>query len=146
MYVKELFGETAGVLSSFDYSSELKLWELVIEANKEGLLKSAKDVNLGGVAVSLSKMAAVSGKGIIAKVSVEESKNIFDESQSRAFVEVNDANLDEVLTMASGLELRAEVIGKVGGDKVKVNDVELSMEKVKDIYFNTFERIIEQDL
>jgi len=38
------------------------------------------------------------------------------------------------------------VIGKVGGDKVRVNDVELSMEKVKDIYFNTFARIIEQDL
>ena len=119
---------------------------MVIEANKEGLVKAAKDVNLGGIAVALSKMAAVSGKGIVSSVNVSDSKNIFDESQSRALVEVTDANLDALLAMASKLGLSAEVIGQVGGDKVKVNDVELSMEKVKDIYFNTFARIIEQDL
>ena len=146
LYIKELFGETAGTLPAFDYKAELALWELVIEANKEGLVKAAKDVNLGGIAVALSKMAAVSGKGIVASVNVADSKNIFDESQSRALVEVTDANLDALLAMASKLGLSAEVIGKVGGDKVRVNDVELSMEKVKDIYFNTFARIIEQDL
>ena len=70
LYIKELFGETAGTLPTFDYKSELALWELVIEANKEGLVKSAKDVNLGGIAVALSKMAAVSGKGIVASVNV----------------------------------------------------------------------------
>jgi phosphoribosylformylglycinamidine synthase len=146
LYIKELFGETVGKLPSFDYSAELRLWELVIEANKEGLLKSAKDVNLGGIAIALSKMAAVSSKGITARISVDESKNIFDESQSRALIEVSDENLDELFTITTGLGLRADVIGKVGGDIVKVNDVELSMEKVKDIYFNTFARIIEQDL
>ncbi|OQX49630.1 MAG: hypothetical protein B5M46_04595 [Epsilonproteobacteria bacterium 4484_20] len=146
LYIKELFGETAGRLPSFDYKTELKLWELVIEANREGLLASAKDVNVGGIAVALSKMAAVSGKGIDAKVSVESSRDIFDESQSRALLEVSDADLEEVLDMASGLGLRAEVIGKIGGDRVKVNNVELPLEKVKDVYFNTFRRTIEQDL
>jgi phosphoribosylformylglycinamidine synthase len=146
LYIKELFGETAGTLPTFDYKAELALWELVIEANKIGLLKSAKDVNLGGIAIALSKMAAVSKMGIDAKVSLNESRDIFDESQSRALVEVSDTDLDELLTIASGLGLRAEVVGKVGGDVVKVNDVELSMERVKDIYFNTFARIIEQDL
>ena len=48
--------------------------------------------------------------------------------------------------MAMDLGISASVVGQVGGDKVKVNEVELSMEKVKDIYFNTFARIIEQDL
>ena len=146
LYIKALFGETVGSLPEFDYKNELKLWELVIEANKEGILKSAKDVNVGGIAIALSKMAAVSGQGIVAKVSVDESKNIFDESQSRALVEVRDEDLDEVLAMASGLGLRAEVIGKTGGDEVKVNDIGLSLAKVKDIYFNTFARTIEQDI
>jgi phosphoribosylformylglycinamidine synthase len=146
LYIKELFGETVGKLPSFDYSAELRLWELVIEANKEGLLKSAKDVNLGGIAIALSKMAAVSSKGITARISVDESKNIFDESQSRALIEVSDENLDELFTITTGLGLRADVIGKVGGDIVKVNDVEMSLDKVKDIYFNTFASIIEQDL
>ena len=146
LYIKELYGETVGRLPSFDYQKELALWELVIEANKKGLLASAKDVNLGGIAVSLSKMAAVSGKSIEANVTVENSRDIFDESQTRALLEVSDANLEALLAMASELGLKSEVIGKIGGEKVSVNGVGLPLEEVKDLYFNTFARTIEQDL
>ena len=146
LYIKELYGETVGRLPSFDYQKELALWELVIEANKKGLLASAKDVNLGGIAVSLSKMAAVSGKGIEANVTVENSRDIFDESQTRALLEVSDVNLEPLLAMVSKLGLKSEVIGKIGGEKVSVNGVGLPLEKMKDLYFNTFERTIEQDL
>ncbi len=146
LYIKELFGETAGTLPTFDYKAELALWELVIEANKQGLLKAAKDVNLGGIAIALSKMAAVSGKGIVATVAVNDSKDIFDESQSRALVEVAASDLGAFEKMANELGIASAVLGEVGGDEVIVNDVLLPMEKVKDIYFNTFARIIEQDL
>jgi len=146
LYVKELFGETVGTLPSFDYSAELRLWELVIEANKKGLLKSAKDVNVGGIAIALSKMAAVSGKGVITGIRLENSRDIFDESQSRALVEVAKEDIEAFGQMAMDLGISVDIIGKVGGDKVKVNDVELSLEKVKDVYFNTFARTIEQDL
>jgi phosphoribosylformylglycinamidine synthase len=146
LYIKELFGETVGTLPSFDYSAELRLWELVIEANKEGLLHAAKDVNVGGIAIALSKMAAVSGKGIVADVPVEKSRDIFDESQSRALVEVDEKHLEAFAVMAMNLGITAMVIGEVGGGKVQVNDVSLPLEKVKDIYFNTFARTIEQDL
>ena len=146
LYVKALHGETSGALPSFDYKSELALWELVIEANKKGLLKSAKDVNVGGIAMALSKMAAVSDKGIVASVEVHESKDIFDESQSRALLEVSSENLTAVVHMAVVLGLYVTNIGSVGGDKVQINDVELPLDRVKDIYFNTFARTIEQDL
>jgi phosphoribosylformylglycinamidine synthase len=146
LYVKALHGETVGSLPGFDYKKELGLWELVIEANKKGLLNAAKDVNVGGIAIALSKMAAVSAKGISAVVEVSESKNIFDESQSRALLEVSKENLADVEAMAKDLGLSLQVIGRVGGALVKVNDVELTLDKVKDVYFNTFARTIEQDL
>jgi phosphoribosylformylglycinamidine synthase len=146
LYIKALHGETAGTLPTFDYKSELALWELVIEANKKGLLKSAKDVNVGGVAIALSKMAAVSNKGVNAEIALEDSKHIFDESQSRALVEVSEENVEAVVRMAMDLGIKVTNIGTVGGERVKVNDVELSLDKVKDIYFNTFARTIEQDL
>jgi len=146
LYVKALHGETSGSLPVFDYSAELRLWELVIEANKKGLLKSAKDVNVGGIAIALSKMAAVSNKGVVAQVSVEESRDIFDETQSRALVEVNQENIEAFAKMAMDLGIKVENIAKVSGETVKVNDVELSLEKVKEIYFTTFARTIEQDL
>lgn len=146
LYIKALHGETAGTLPTFDYKQELALWDLVIEANKKGLLKSAKDVNVGGFAIALSKMASVSGLGIEASLSVENSRDIFDESQSRALLEVGSDNAEAVICMAMELGVKVTNIGTVGGDKVKVNDVTLPLAKVKDVYFNTFARTIEQDL
>jgi len=146
LYIKALHGETAGTLPAFDYRVELALWELVIEANKKALLKSAKDVNVGGIAIALSKMAAVSSLGVTTAIPLEESRNIFDESQSRALLEVSNVNMIAVMGMAKDLGLEVNVIGTVGGDKVTVNNVALPLEKVKDIYFNTFAKTIEQDL
>jgi len=146
LYIKALHGETTGSLPKFNYKSELALWDIVIEANKKGLLKSAKDVNIGGVAIALSKMAATSGKGIVTNVPVHKSNYIFDESQSRALVEVSSENLVAVVHMAASLGIFVTNIGSVGGDKVKVNDVELPLAVVQDVYFNTFEKTIEQDI
>ena len=146
LYIKELFGETVGSLPAFDYSAELKLWDLVIEANKKGLLKAAKDVNLGGIAIALSKMAAVSDRGIVANVDVLQSRDIFDETQSRALVEVDNKHLEAFTTMAADLGIKFEIIGTIGGSTVKINDVELPLEKVKEVYFTTFAKTIEQDL
>ncbi len=146
LYIKALFGETVGVLPSFEYKQELALWELVIEANKKGLLKAAKDVNVGGVAIALAKMAAVSNKGVIAHVPVKQSRDIFDESQSRAILEVENKHVVEVTALAKELGLDVAVIGMVAGDEVKVNEVSLPLEQVKKSYFETFANVIEQDL
>ncbi len=146
LYIKELFGDTVGTLASFDYDAELRLWELVIEANKKGLLKAAKDVNLGGIAIALSKMAAVSNKGIVAAVNVKESRHIFDETQTRALAEVSKENIEAFEKMATDLGVKTERIGTVGGGKVMINETGLPLEKVKEIYFTTFAKTIEQDL
>ncbi|HIP28336.1 MAG TPA: phosphoribosylformylglycinamidine synthase subunit PurL [Sulfurovum sp.] len=146
LYIKAMYGETVGSLGEFDYKNELALWELVIEANKQGFLRSAKDVNVGGIAIALSKMAAVSNMGISAYVNLDESRNIFDESQSRALLEVSNTHMVTMVAMAKELGLEIAVIGAVGGYDVKINDLSLPLEKVKDIYFKTFERTIEQDL
>ncbi len=146
LYLKELFGETVGSLSEIDYAQELRLWELVIEANKKGLLESAKDVNVGGIAIAIAKMAVVSGKGAIVEVSLDESRKVFDESQGRALLEVSSENLEAVERLAIDLGLKIEAIGEIGGDVVKINAVEMPLEKAKEIYFGKFAEVIEQDL
>ncbi len=146
LYIKELFGETVGEIPELDYKKELNLWKLVIEANREGLLVSAKDVSAGGVAITLAKMSAVSGLGVVAGIRLSDKREIFSETPTRAIVEVNSKeNLEEVIKMADELGLKHDIIGKVGGDKFKLNDVSIDMEKLTDIYFNTFKRVVEQD-
>ena len=146
LYLKTLFGETTGSLAEIDYTQELRLWELVIKANKEGLLVSAKDVNVGGIAIAVAKMAAVSGKGAVVNVSLEKSRDIFDESQSRALLEVVPKNVEAVAKLAIDLGLKIEAVGQVGGESLKVNNVEMPMDKIHSIYFNTFAEVIEQDI
>ncbi|SFP19198.1 phosphoribosylformylglycinamidine synthase subunit PurL [Hydrogenimonas thermophila] len=146
LYLKELFGVTGGKLPKIDYDKELALWDLVIEANKKGLLKAAKDLNVGGLAIAIAKMAAVSGMGADVNADLKEDVNIFSESFARAILEVDPKNLDAVAQMAKERGLKCEAIGTVGGDYVKVNDIKMPMAELKDLYFNTFKRIIEQDI
>ncbi|NPA65473.1 MAG: phosphoribosylformylglycinamidine synthase subunit PurL [Epsilonproteobacteria bacterium] len=145
LYMKELCGTVAGELPEIDYAKELKLWDLVIEANKAGLLECAKDASSGGVAVALAKMAAVSDKGCNVSMSVEDKRDIFSETFSRAIVEVRPENQTAFEELVSKY-LPFELIGTVGGDEIKINDVTMSMEQLKENYFTTFAKVIEQDL
>ena len=144
LYMKEICGVVAGELPKIDYAKELALWDLVIEANKKHLLECAKDASSGGVAIALAKMAATSGLGCDVSMSVEDERDIFAESMSRAIIEVKPENAEAFEAMLG--ELACEKIGVVGGDVIKINNVSMSMEALKDNYFNTFKRVVEQDL
>ncbi|MCX6052372.1 MAG: phosphoribosylformylglycinamidine synthase subunit PurL [Campylobacterales bacterium] len=144
LYMKEICGTVAGVLPEINYDNELALWELVIEANKKGLLACAKDASSGGVAIALAKMSAVSGLGCDVSMTVMDERDIFSESMSRAIIEVKPENCAAFEAMLDGLA--CENIGTVGGNKIKINDVVMSMESLQDNYFNTFKRVIERDI
>ncbi|WP_456451858.1 phosphoribosylformylglycinamidine synthase subunit PurL [Hydrogenimonas sp.] len=146
IYLKELFKVTGGKLPAIDYDKELALWDLVIEANKKGLLQAAKDLNVGGLAIAAAKMAAVGGQGASIEADLGESVNVFSESFSRALLEVAPENVEAVANMAAERGLKCEKVGTVGGDTLEVNDIAMPMERLNDIYFNTFRRIIEQDI
>ena len=147
LYVKELFGETTGSLAEIDYKKELALWKLVIDANEKSLLASAKDLSSGGLAIALAKMTALSGRGVTTGIRVENRRDIFEESQSRAILEVSSKeNLEAVIEMAKELGLSTDIIGKVGGDRFKLNDIEMSVEELQAVYFNRFKEVVEQDI
>ncbi len=144
LYMKEICGTVAGVLPEINYDNELALWELVIEANKKGLLACAKDASSGGVAIALAKMSAVSGLGCDVSMTVMDERDIFAESMSRAIIEVKPENCAAFEAMLGNLACGK--LGVVGGDSIKINDVTMSLNTLQDNYFNTFQRVIERDL
>ncbi len=146
LYIKANFGETAGAIGAIDYDAELALWELMIQANQKALLECAKDVSMGGVAIALAKLCATSNKGVDITVEFSDSRYIFDESQSRAIVEVTSQNKEAVIAMAKALGLEIATLGTIGGDRLKLNDIEMPLTQLQAIYFDTFARMIEQDL
>ena len=144
LYMKEIYNTVAGEMPCIDYEKELALWDLVIQANKKHLLECAKDASSGGVAIALAKMCATSGLGCDVKMKVEDERDIFAESMSRAIIEVKPKNCEAFEAMLNGLA--CEKIGVVGGDNININDVTMGMSELKDNYFNTFKRVIERDL
>jgi phosphoribosylformylglycinamidine synthase len=145
LYMKEICGVVAGKLPEIDYEQELALWELVIDANAKHLLECAKDASSGGVAIALAKMCATSGMGCDVEMSVEDERDIFAESMSRAIIEVKPENCEAFEAMIDG-SIACEKIGTVGSNTVRINDVSMSIESLKDNYFNTFKKVIERDL
>jgi phosphoribosylformylglycinamidine synthase len=146
LYMKKLYGKVAGEHPEIDFEKELGLWNLVIEANKEGVLQSAKDVNVGGIAIAAAKMAVVGDKGVNVTMPLTDIKDIFSESLSRAIVEVKYEDEAAFETIVGKHHVSCTKIGSVGGDIININGIKKDLSEAKDIYFNTFKKIIEQDL
>ena len=145
LYLKKVYGKVGGVLPSIDYNKELKLWELVIEANKKDLLKCAKDVNVGGIAIALAKMSCVGNLGSSCNLELKDERDIFSESFSRAIVEVADE--ERFQKMANEIGIKITKIGKTTEEKTfTCNDINANLEDLQQIYFNQFKEIIEQDI
>ena len=144
LYMKEICDTVAGQMPSIDYKKELALWDLVIEDNKKHLLECAKDASSGGVAIALAKMVATSGLGCEVKMSVIDERDVFAESMSRAIIEVKPENCAAFEATLNGLA--CEKIGTIGGDNIIINDINMSMDKLQDNYYNTFKRVIERDI
>jgi len=144
LLLKEMFWEVGGTLPELDYQKELKLWKLIQETNDKGIIKAAKDVNVGGVAIALYKMSVLADKGINVTSGFKNSLNIFSETFSRAIVEINDDKSFEDLAEKSGLEYKK--IGTVEGDRFILDEIQRDIKVLKDIYFNSFQELIESDL
>jgi len=143
LYAKALFDAVGGELAAVDYNKERAMWDLVIEANKSGALEFANSVGVGGIAITLAKMACLSGLGAECKFDVKKPNFIFDESFSRAIVGVKDEAKFESLAAKHGVKF--EKIGSVGGDKFKLNDIEEKLSEVSEVYFNEFASIIKKE-
>ncbi len=145
LYLKKVYGKVGGVLPKIDYEQELKLWELVIEANKQNLLYCAKDVNVGGIAMALAKMSCVGDMGSTCRVALEDGRDIFSESFSRAIVEVRDEK--RFKDLADKIGIKTVKIGETTKEKnFRCNDINVDLQSLKDTYFNRFAQIIEQDI
>ena len=147
LYLKEIEGQIAGEHPKVNFQNELKLWNFVIQANKDNLLLSAKDINVGGLAIALAKSSVISGIGSHTDIKLEQDIDIFSESLSRAIIEVDVTKVDEVQKLANSLSIKITNIGKTADNGLfKLNSIEKSLDNMQHIYFNRFKEVIEQDL
>lgn len=143
LYMKAIANLCAGELKEIDYKAERALWDLVIEANQDGLLEFANSVGIGGVAITLAKMAAVSSIGFSGEIKFDDSRFVFDESFSRAVVGVKDGVKFEELAKKYGVEFIQ--IGSSGGDEFVLNDIKITLKELQNSYFSEFAAVIKSE-
>jgi len=91
-------------------------------------------------------MACISNKGCEVEVKVDDKKDIFSETISRTIVEIESKDAEKFEEEAKNIGIYVEKIGKIGGDKIKINDVEFNLDDAKNIYFNRFRNIMKNDV
>ncbi len=142
LYLKVFAGKVGGEHPEVDFEKELKLWDVL----KSDLIQSAKDISSGGVAIAAYKWACISDKGVEINIKVNSDIDIFAESLSRALVEVYPEDEKEFEKLCKLKGIYFEKIGKIGGDKIKINSVEIDLKDAKEIYFNTFPKIMKNEI
>lgn len=143
LYLKALFDENNGVLDEIDYELELKLWNFLLK-HKHSLIKSAKNISKGGIAMSLAKMAAISEFGIKAEFKLDDSREIFARLEHCFIAECeNEKELENALKQENLSFIRLGIITK---DEFVLNDIHIKLDELKSLYFNSFANLIEKDL
>ena len=126
-YLKVMHGLVRGVPPALDLKGEAALQRLLVSGAASGLIRSAHDCAEGGLAVTLAECCFDTGHGVDAAVpavtgvpAFAEIAALFGESASRVVVSVAAERADELLALAAKEKVPAAVIGRVGGDRIRL--------------------------
>ena len=150
-FLKSIFNRVEGEIPEIDLKLEKKTIDIILEAIKSGLIKSAHDVSDGGLAVALVECCVMNRKKKIgAEVNLDVKFRsdfyLFSESQSRFIVTIDPENQVEFEKLINSAQIKFEKIGKVFGKKLVINDlIDLTIEEIEDAYYNSFKRLMEND-
>jgi phosphoribosylformylglycinamidine synthase len=98
-YLKSVTGKIDGRCPSLDLNAEAALWVLVLNLNRQRLLRSAHDLSEGGLLTALFESSFALGTGF--KIEVESElradRFFFSESQSRILVSLSRESVPKAL-------------------------------------------------
>jgi len=148
-YLKVVFDTVAGAPPSLDLDLESRVQSAVREAIGGRLLLSAHDCSEGGIAIALAESCIAGGIGaeITLAGGLAPVVALFSESQSRIVVSAAQKDTDALLALLAGWQVPFSVLGKVGGDTLKIASpegtlVSASIREMRDAYEPTLEALV----
>ncbi|NDD28473.1 MAG: phosphoribosylformylglycinamidine synthase subunit PurL [Proteobacteria bacterium] len=103
-------------LAPVDLAFHRGLIEALLEMHRAGLLVSAHDVSLGGLAVALAECCIAGGVGLEVELPMSDAALLYGEGPSRVVVSSRDPQAVETLARRHGVPVT--VLGAVGGDRL----------------------------
>ena len=129
---------------------EMNLYDAVLEMSEKEIIKSAHDISEGGIAVALAECCTSNRKSRVGcevnfdYENLRKDFTLFGESQSRIIISADKEYEEEILNICKLNNVVVDKIGVTGGDKLKVNsEIDLNLEELNDLYFNSIKYIME---
>ena len=153
-YHEYVHGIVGGKVPKVDSYYDGKVMHAMLNLIRNDLVRSVHDCSKGGLAVAISEMCIAGNIGVevdLASVPNECSRIddlLFSESHSRYVVSVEKSKLSRITDLLEGNNIHHNVLGKVMGNSIRfmqgsTNVVNVSIDKVVDVWTNTLEGIIE---
>ena len=149
-FLKTIFGVKSGKVPVLDLKEAKNLNELLAALAKKNLLMSAHDCAEGGLAVCLTE-SSILEKGREIGVAIQmplkglsKEAFLFGESQSRVVISLSPRNLKAVEDVIKSFHTPYEIIGKVGGRTLVINDlIKVPLEVLSYTWRNSIKRRME---
>jgi phosphoribosylformylglycinamidine synthase II len=148
-FLKEYYGQVTGDCPDIYLQTELNTQQSLLEAIRQGWIKSAHDLSDGGLAVALAESCIINrnkpvGVSVnLTNLNIRAEWFLFSESQSRILVSVSEENAKSVEDYFRGKNIPIQKIGQVEGTLLKINDwINISVEELIRIYYHTLDRIM----
>ena len=144
-FLELFFNKVAGICPNIDLNFEKSLHNLCIDLINKNLIKSAHDVSVGGIAVTIAE-SCILGK-IGAQIKLDEEDNflraIYNENQSRIVISANKENFDIIKSMCDEYKVPCKKIGIVKDKTLNINDkINLEIDKIIFLYNNSIQKIM----
>ena len=147
-YLKVVHNKVKGDSPKIDLEKEKNLHTTLLELIRKGFIKSAHDVSEGGIICALAECCIINNEKLIGAdceipVKTKDDFSLFSESQSRIVVSIDAKNKEEFEKFLKNKNQYFALLGKTGGSSLKVNrKIEIDVNKLADIYYNTISRIM----
>ncbi|MHB8513123.1 MAG: phosphoribosylformylglycinamidine synthase subunit PurL [Actinomycetota bacterium] len=125
-----------GTPPKIDLAAEKRLCDLIAKLAQSRMITSAHDCSAGGlgVAVAESVIAGKMGASIELPKNLPAHVGLFSESASRAIITCSPSSLDAVHSLAKSSGVPTAKIGSVGGSSLIIDDLELSIDQLRNAY------------
>jgi phosphoribosylformylglycinamidine synthase len=145
-YLKIIHGKVLGEPPICDLASEKKLQDFTLSAIRKGIVNSAHDTSEGGIVITLIESCiSEPEKAIGASVTISGNREdfaLFSETQARIVFSISPNNCEEFEKTAKEFGIITTIIGKTGGDKLKINELEFGFNELNERYYGTIPAIM----
>ncbi len=128
-FLNTIHGLAVGRPPALDMGNEKRVHHAILKAIDLGLISSAHDCSDGGLAVCLAESCILGklGASVSLAANCAPAAALFAETQSRIVVSLSVDHLGALREIVDEVQVQSTVLGKVGGDRmrVRVNDVEV---------------------